>query len=150
MLISSSLSQPTELKITRIYTKRFFFFLCLPKQGVCQVLKSIQPLEGTVPSPGLIASGSHVQSIAFEIELSRQIWTPPNQFPPNLFSGKFVPPRTFSYRKFGPLCHCVSFEQTIVYTWSIHTKEAIHNKFEVVYSSITHKEQNKSIFSMSS
>ena len=70
--------------------------------------------------------------------------------PRNLFSGKFVPPGTFVQKiwtpltEFGPPCHCVSFEQTIIYTWSIHTKEAIHNnKFKIVYSSITHKEQNK-------
>ena len=82
---------------------------------------------------------------------------PPNQFPRELIFRKICSPRELfcaenlnPLTKFGPPCHCVSFEQTIIYTWSIHTKEAIHNKFEVVYSSITHKEQNKLIFSMSS
>jgi len=69
--------------------------------------------------------------------------------PRNLFSGKFVPPKLFCTENMDPpdkiwtpmsLCQ---FEQTIIYTWSIHTKEVTHNKFEVVYSSITHKEQNK-------
>ena len=51
---------------------------------------------------------------------------PENLFPPELFCTENLDPLT----KFGPPCHCVSFEQTIIYTWSIHTKEVIHNKFK--------------------
>jgi len=49
-----------------------------------------------------------------------QISSPRNLCSPgNFFVQKIWTPLT----KFGPPCHCVSFEQTIIYSWSVHTKK---------------------------